>query len=156
MDKCLTGYNYVPVQSFDYNFQLYSWTCELSPATGEDGRAALPHARTGGRLPWSTSLLHRRLLWSLLVLVGLSIVIFLIARVVPGDPAIALGPPATPEQVTNLRHKIGLDRPLIEQYGRYVSGLVRGNFGQSLLTQRVATTSARPSRRRSSSCWSPS
>lgn len=86
----------------------------------------------------------RRLLWSVLVLVGLSIVIFLIARVVPGDPArIALGPLATAEQVTNLRHKMGLDRPLYVQYGRYVSGLVRGDFGQSLLTQRSVASDLR-------------
>ncbi len=79
----------------------------------------------------------RRLMWSLLVLVGLSIVIFMIARVVPGDPArIALGPLATTEQVANLRHKMGLDRPLYVQYAVYIGGLVRGDFGQSLLTQR--------------------
>ena len=86
----------------------------------------------------------RRLLWSVLVLIGLSIIIFLIARVVPGDPArIALGPLATAEQVTNLRHKMGLDRPLYVQYVRYVSGLVRGNFGQSLLTQRSVASDLR-------------
>lgn len=81
--------------------------------------------------------LIRRVLWSLLVLVGLSVVIFVIARGMPGDPArMALGPRASQEQVDDLREKIGLDRPLIEQYGLYVSGLARGDLGQSLLTER--------------------
>lgn len=84
-----------------------------------------------------TFFIIRRLMWSILVLVGLSIVIFLIARVVPGDPArIALGPLATAQQVADLRHKMGLDRPLYVQYARYVTGLAHGDFGQSLLTQR--------------------
>lgn len=79
----------------------------------------------------------RRLLWSLLVLFGLSMVIFTIARVVPGDPArIALGPMATPGQITQLRAEMGLDQPIWEQYGRFAGGLLQGDLGQSLLTQR--------------------
>lgn len=81
--------------------------------------------------------LGRRVLWSILVLVGLSIVIFAIARGMPGDPArLALGPRATQEQVDDLNGKLGLDRPLYEQYGMFVSGLVRGDLGRSLLTER--------------------
>lgn len=81
--------------------------------------------------------LIRRLLWSLLVLVGLSMVIFAIARVVPGDPArMALGPTATQQQVADLQEKLGLDRPIIEQYGLFVAGLARGDLGRSLLTER--------------------
>lgn len=81
--------------------------------------------------------LGRRILWSILVLVGLSIVIFAIARGMPGDPArLALGPRATQEQVADLNHKLGLDRPLYEQYGMFVSGLVQGDLGRSLLTER--------------------
>ena len=84
--------------------------------------------------------LIRRLLWSLLVLVGLSIVIFAIARVVPGDPArMALGPRATPEMVADLQHSLGLDRPLIEQYGLFVGGLAHGDLGLSLLTRRAVS-----------------
>jgi peptide/nickel transport system permease protein len=81
--------------------------------------------------------LIRRILWSLLVLVGLSIVIFTIARGIPGDPArLALGPRASQEQVEELQEKLGLDRPFVEQYGRFIAGLVRGDLGQSLLTER--------------------
>lgn len=84
--------------------------------------------------------LLRRLFWSLLVLLGLSVVIFLIARGMPGDPArMALGPTASPQQVADLRDEMGLDRPLIEQYLRYVSGLARGDLGRSLLTDRPVT-----------------
>ena len=81
--------------------------------------------------------LGRRVLWSILVLVGLSIVIFAIARGMPGDPArLALGPRATQEQVADLNSKLGLDRPLYEQYGLFVAGLARGDLGRSLLTER--------------------
>lgn len=81
--------------------------------------------------------LVRRILWSLLVLVGLSVVIFAIARVVPGDPArMALGPTATQEQVADLREKLGLNRPIVEQYGLFIAGLARGDLGRSLLTER--------------------
>ena len=69
--------------------------------------------------------LVRRILWSLLVLVGLSMVIFAIARVVPGDPArMALGPTATQEQVNDLREKLGLNRPIYKQTAAY------GHFGR--------------------------
>ncbi|MEM6430482.1 MAG: ABC transporter permease [Deinococcota bacterium] len=79
----------------------------------------------------------RRVLWSVVVLLGLSVTIFFIARVIPGDPArIALGPTATQEQVINLRREMGLDLPLPVQYVRYLSRLVQGDLGQSLLTQR--------------------
>jgi peptide/nickel transport system permease protein len=81
--------------------------------------------------------LAHRIARSLVVLLGLSVVIFVIARVVPGDPArIVLGPLATPEQVVVLQHQMGLDRPLVVQYGRYIGALLRGDLGQSILTSR--------------------
>ena len=65
--------------------------------------------------------LIRRVLWSLLVLFGLSIVIFVIARVMPGDPArMALGPRASQEQVAGSQGKMGLDKP--------AAGAIRANF----------------------------
>ena len=84
--------------------------------------------------------LARRVSWSLLVLVGLSIVIFVIARVVPGDPArMALGPTATQQQVLDLQHKLGLDRPIVEQYGMFIGALSHGDLGRSLLSERQVT-----------------
>ncbi|SMY09856.1 ABC transporter permease [Flavimaricola marinus] len=81
--------------------------------------------------------LLRRAASLLLVLFGLAILIFVIARVVPGDPArIALGPMATPEQVLELRTEMGLDQPFLVQLGTYLSGLAQGDLGKSLLTSR--------------------
>ena len=81
--------------------------------------------------------LIRRIFWSLLVLAGLSVVIFLIARVMPGDPArMAMGPRASQEQVADLKAKMGLDKPLLQQYGQFVTGLSRGDLGLSFLTKR--------------------
>ena len=81
--------------------------------------------------------LTRRILWSLLVLIGLSMVIFVIARVMPGDPArMAMGPRASQEQVAELKARMGLDRPVLEQYVHYVAGLAHGDLGLSFLTKR--------------------
>ena len=83
------------------------------------------------------SFLIKRVLWSVLVLVGLSMVIFVIARVVPGDPArMALGPRATPEQVATMQAELGLDQPILQQYALFIEGLTRGDLGKSLLTER--------------------
>ena len=63
--------------------------------------------------------------------------IFAIARVIPGDPArIALGPSATPEQVEKLRAELRLDEPITTQYGHFLSELVQGDLGISLYTNR--------------------
>ena len=88
--------------------------------------------------------LMRRMLWSLLVLVGLSVVIFTIARALPGDPVrLALGPRASAEQVEQLRQSLGMDKPLVQQYGLYVTGLAEGDFGLSLLTKRPVSDDIR-------------
>jgi ABC-type dipeptide/oligopeptide/nickel transport system permease component len=81
--------------------------------------------------------LIRRLLHSILVLVGLSILIFAIARILPGDPArLALGPFASQQQVENLRQKMGMNQPLHLQYVSYVKGFFRGDLGLSFQTRR--------------------
>jgi len=81
--------------------------------------------------------LFRRLLYSILVLVGLSILIFIIARVLPGDPArLALGPFAPEEQVELLRQRMGMDQPLPLQYWNYITGLFRGDLSLSFQTRR--------------------
>jgi len=75
----------------------------------------------------------RRLLMAVLVLVSVSIVTFVIARVIPSDPAAAwVGPHPTPEQIAKARQELALDRPLHEQYLRYVTALLRGDFGTSV------------------------
>ena len=79
----------------------------------------------------------RRLGISCIVLLGVSMLIFAIARVIPGDPArIALGPSATAEQVAKLRGELRLDEPITVQYGHFLSELVQGDLGISLYTNR--------------------
>lgn len=81
--------------------------------------------------------LAKRAISLLLVLFGLAILIFVIARIVPGDPArIALGPMATADQVLEMRAEMGLDEPFFVQLWNYLYGLVHGDLGKSLLTSR--------------------
>ncbi|TMJ05347.1 MAG: ABC transporter permease [Bacillati bacterium ANGP1] len=92
---------------------------------------------------YSTFLIQRVLL-SVLVLLGLSILIFMIARVIPGDPArIALGPLASRSQIEALRAQMHLDEPLYVQYAYYLAGLLRGDFGESLYTHRAVAIDLR-------------
>lgn len=85
--------------------------------------------------------LLQRLVTSIIVLLGVSLLIFCIARVIPGDPArIALGPNATPEAVVNLQDKLHLNEPLMVQYGFFLRELAQGDLGVSLLTNRPVTT----------------
>jgi len=74
----------------------------------------------------------RRLLISLPVLIGISVVTFGLAYVLPADPArMYAGPNATVETVNMIRHQLGLDRPFYEQYGRYVWRALHGDLGYS-------------------------
>lgn len=78
-----------------------------------------------------------RLVHSLFVLFGLSLLIFFISRVMPGDPArVALGPLATEEQVQRLREEIHLDKPFSVQYYFWLRSLLHGDLGRSLYTKR--------------------
>lgn len=79
----------------------------------------------------------RRLILIVPVLFGLTALVFAIARLLPGDPvALAAGPNATPAEIAAYGKEFGLDRPLIVQYGAYLSGLMRGDFGVSIYTRR--------------------
>ncbi len=77
----------------------------------------------------------RRLLLSIPVCVGISVVVFLLIHLVPGDPArVMLGQQATVENVTAIREELGLNRPLPVQYADWLWGLLRGDLGESYLT----------------------
>jgi len=77
--------------------------------------------------------LLRRLIMAVFVLISVSIITFFIARVIPSDPAAAwVGTHPTREQIAEARQELGLDRPLWEQYWRYASSLVKGDFGTSI------------------------
>jgi peptide/nickel transport system permease protein len=87
-----------------------------------------------------TSFLVRRLIHSVFVLLGLSIVIFVIARVMPGDPArMAVGARAPQWVVDRLRTQMHLDQPIAVQYGYWLRDALQGDFGLSLVTQRSVT-----------------
>jgi peptide/nickel transport system permease protein len=77
-----------------------------------------------------------RVLQILPVLVGVSVVVFLLVRLIPGDPAIAiLGSRATPELVARVHDQLGLGLPIWQQYLNYLGGAIAGNFGISFFYQ---------------------
>lgn len=79
----------------------------------------------------------RRLALIPVTLLGVSAIVFLLARIVPGDPAqLAAGDQATPEMVEVFRQEYRLDRPIWEQYVAYLGGLLRGDLGRSMFTGR--------------------
>ncbi|MGL5114487.1 MAG: ABC transporter permease [Beijerinckiaceae bacterium] len=83
------------------------------------------------------TLILNRLMLAIPSLIGVVIVTFLLTRALPGDPAAYFaGPAATEQAIAEIRAKLGTDRPLIEQFGRYVSELARGELGNSLTTGR--------------------
>ena len=76
----------------------------------------------------------RRLLSAIPVLFIVSLISFGLMRLIPGDPAASIaGPSATPAQIDQLRRDLGLDEPLLLQLLHYYQGLLRGDFGKSLL-----------------------
>ena len=76
--------------------------------------------------------LIRRLLQSLVVLLGVSFVVFFILFLT-GDPALVLLPPeASAEDIREFRERMGFDDPFLVQYGRFLAGALRGNFGESI------------------------
>lgn len=79
-----------------------------------------------------------RLSSAILVLVGVSLAVFLMVHLLPGDPATIMlqGSPATAEDIQNLRRELGLDRPLPEQYLTYIGRVAQGDFGTSIHTRR--------------------
>lgn len=79
----------------------------------------------------------RRLLFIAPQLLGIVLVSFLLIKTIPGDPAVLmLGPTATPEAISSLRAKMGLDKPILTQFVIYVKALVHGDLGTSWQTTR--------------------
>ena len=90
-----------------------------------------------------TRYLVRRLLQSVLLLVVVSIIGFAVLNLAPGGPlaAYALNPGMTQADRDRLAHQLGLDQPLPVQYGRWVSGLLVGDWGRSFRDSRPVLTS---------------
>ncbi len=79
--------------------------------------------------------LARRLALTIPVLLGVATLVFSLIHLIPGDPAQAmLGEAASQEDVLELRRRLGLDQPLLQQYGAFLRGTVRGDLGTSLRT----------------------
>jgi dipeptide transport system permease protein len=91
-----------------------------------------------------TTLIIKRVITAIPSIIGVVIVTFLLTRMLPGDPAAYFaGPAATPQAIQEVRVKLGLDKPLIQQFGRYVSDLAHGNLGTSLTTGQPVSTDLR-------------
>ena len=79
----------------------------------------------------------KRLVSAVPVLIGITVIVFLIMALIPGDPATAiLGSYATPDNVERLNRHLGLDRPLWQQYFIWVGNLLQGDFGRSFALNR--------------------
>ena len=75
----------------------------------------------------------RRLIHAVFVIWGCATLVFFMLRMIPGDPVIQmLGPEYTPEAAVALRHKLGLDEPLLTQYVRWITNVARGDLGGSI------------------------
>jgi peptide/nickel transport system permease protein len=83
----------------------------------------------------------RRLAATLLVMALVGVFIFLLLHIAPGDPAAVIaGDNATPQQIADIRHQLGLDLPLPVQFGRWVWQLLHGNFGISIFSEAPVLT----------------
>ena len=81
------------------------------------------------------SYIANRLLQLILILFGVSVLVFLMLRMIPGDPAqLLLGEYASPEELVRLRTQLGLDRSLPFQYGIYLKNILQGDLGNSIRT----------------------
>lgn len=121
--------------------ELTAGTARPAAAAGRAGRPpGAAAAAFFGRHPLLALLLQR--IWLALVTLFLvSVIVFAIARLMPGDVGRSiLGPYASAAQVAALDHKLGLDRPVLDQYGSYIWGFLRGDWG----TSPVLAVSVRP------------
>jgi len=85
--------------------------------------------------------LAKRLVGLIPTLLIVGVLVFMFVHLLPGDPArLAAGPDATPETVALVRQDLGLDKPLPQQFLRFATGALRGDFGKSLRTKRPVAT----------------
>jgi peptide/nickel transport system permease protein len=86
--------------------------------------------------------IFRRILWTIVVLFGVSILVFTILFAVPADVASTIaGPRASPQVKAQITHDLGLDQPLLVQYSRYMGRILQGDLGSSwMYKQKVTTT----------------
>lgn len=84
----------------------------------------------------------KRILLLIPVFLGVTAVVFLLLKLVPGDPVAVLLPPAsrTPEQIASLRTRLGLDQPIYIQYAKWLWNALQGDLGTSYANERAVTT----------------
>ncbi len=83
------------------------------------------------------SVLLKRMGMAAVTLFGVAVIVFLLLRVVPGDPiAMMIGPGASAQDIADLRARYGLDQPLIAQFGIWLGGILHGDFGSSISLHR--------------------
>ena len=101
----------------------------------------------------------RRLLVLPVVVLGVSVLVFLVLHLVPGNPAqVIAGPDAPPESgCREIEKELGLDRPLPEQYLRYISRVAQGDLGKSLRSKRpvIRRHHGRPAAHAATRPWRP-
>ncbi|MDW8325588.1 MAG: ABC transporter permease [Anaerolineales bacterium] len=86
--------------------------------------------------------LLKRLLFSLPVILGVTLIAFLILHLTPGDPVtLMLGARSTPEAQAEMRAQLGLDQPIPVQYARWLFNVLRGEFGTSIITKQPVSAS---------------
>lgn len=87
-----------------------------------------------------TRYLAQRSLLLLPTIIGVTMIVFILVRIIPGGAESALlGQDATPEKAEQVRHALGLDKPIYEQYARWMGNLLRGNLGNSIFNQSPVT-----------------
>jgi len=88
--------------------------------------------------------LAKRILITIPQLLAVSVIVFFLVRLLPGDPSYILaGPYATPERIGEVRSTLGLDRPLVNQYVTYLERIAAGDFGTSWRTSQPVITDIR-------------
>jgi peptide/nickel transport system permease protein len=88
------------------------------------------------------SFIIRRLAQAVVIIFLVTILIFTILRIVPGDPVrLILGPMATQETLDRMAARLGLKEPIIVQYSRYMKGVLQGDFGTSFTDSTVPKSS---------------
>jgi peptide/nickel transport system permease protein len=88
----------------------------------------------------NTRYILQRLLTTVIVVFGITFVVFMIIQLVPGDPArVVLGVAASEENVEALRERLGLNEPVWQQYATWLAGLLQGDMGNSLVTGQPVT-----------------
>lgn len=87
----------------------------------------------------------RRLLQTIPVVIGVTLLVFSLMHLIPGDPAqIIAGETAPPQQVEAMRERLGLNDPVYVQYGRYMKNLLQGDLGQSIRSSRNVIDEIKP------------